>query len=79
MYKVTLRFYVASITENAGGSHSVVLQPSYKDGANSDWSKYTPSGKIDLNLSTEASIGFYQQALRAKSTVGITMEIVEDV
>jgi hypothetical protein len=78
MKTVTLRFYVASITEHAGSHHSIVMQPSYAHGANSDWSKYTPSGKIEINLSTEASVEFYTEALRNKSTIGITMEVVED-
>ena len=76
MNKVTLRFYVASVTEHAGGSHAVVLQPDYKDGANKDWSKYTPSGTITLNLSTEASVEFYTTALRNKSTIAIEMVAV---
>lgn len=76
--KVTLRFYVLSVTEHAGGNHAVVLQPSYKDGANADWSKYTPSGKIELNLSQAAAVDFYTEAMRNKSTVGITMEVVAD-
>lgn len=78
MQKVTLRFYVQSITEHAGSHHTVILAPSYAHGANAEWSKYTPSGSITLNLSTEASVEFYVAALRDKSTVGITMEVVAD-
>lgn len=78
MNRVTLRFYVQSVTEHAGGQHTVTLAPSYKDGANSDWAKYTPAGRIELSLSQAAAVDFYTDALRAKSTVGITMEIVED-
>ena len=76
---MTLRFYVASLTEHAGGNWSLVLKPSYAHGANAEWSKYTPGGEINLNLSTEASVEFYQKALREKSTIGIEMSMVEDV
>lgn len=76
MQKVTLRFYVASITEHAGGNHAIILQPDYKDGANKDWSKYTPSGTITLNLSTEASVEFYSEAMRNRSTIAIEMVAV---
>ncbi len=77
MNKVSLRFYVVSVTENAGGSHQVLLQPSYKDGANSDWAKYTPSGRLELNLSQEAAVEFYVEALRNKSDIHIEMSVVE--
>jgi hypothetical protein len=76
--RVTLRFYVQTVAEHAGGSHTVTMVPSYKDGANKDWSKYTPSGKIELSLSQEAAVEFYTNAMRDKSTVGITMEVVAD-
>lgn len=75
---VTLRFYVASVTENAGGNFSVRLLPDYANGANAEWSEFTPSGTIDLNLSTAASIEFYMDALRAKSTIAIEMSIDEN-
>lgn len=78
MQKVTLRFHVQSVTENAGGTHSTVLVPSYKDGANKEWSKYTPSGRIELNLSQDAAVDFYVEAMRDHKTIGITMEVVED-
>ncbi len=76
--RVTLRFHVQTVAEHAGGNHTVTLVPSYKDGANKDWAKYTPSGKIELSLSQEAAVEFYTDALRNKSTVGITMEVVPD-
>jgi hypothetical protein len=76
--RVTLRFHVQSVTEFAGGNKQVTLTPSYKDGANKDWAKYTPSGKIELNLSQDAAIDFYEYAMRNSQTVGITMEIVAD-
>jgi hypothetical protein len=76
--KMTLRFHVQSVTENSGGTHAVTLVPSYKDGANKQWSKFTPSGRIDLNLSQEAAVEFYTEAMRGSKTIGITMEVVED-
>lgn len=76
MQKVTLRFYVQSITENAGGSHTLTMAPDYAHGANAEWSKYTPAGLINLNLSTEASINFYREALRNHSTVAIEMSVI---
>lgn len=75
----TLRFYVAELTELAGGSFKVVLQPSYSHGANADWSKYTPSGRIELSLTAEVAIEFYRDALHAKQTLAIEMSPTEDV
>lgn len=75
--KVTLRFYVQSITEHAGGYHQLTLAPDYKDGANKEWSKYTPAGQINLNLSTEASVEFYRDAMREKKTIHIEMTALD--
>lgn len=77
MNRVTLRFHVQSVTEHDGGNHSVILTPSYKDGANKEWAKYTPSGRIELSLSQDAAVEFYTNAMRGHKTVGITMEVVE--
>lgn len=51
---ITLRFYVRSIRRQAGDeNHYVELAPAYADGANKDWAKYTPSGKIELVVNSE--------------------------
>lgn len=77
--KMTLRFYVQSLTENAGGSYSTILAPDYKDGANKEWSKYTPAGSIQLTLSQGVAIEFYRDALRNRSTIEIEMTAVNPV
>lgn len=76
--QVSLRFYVQSLTENAGGTHSLTMAPNYKDGANKEWAKYTPGGLINLSLGQEAAVEFYKRALREHKTVKITMEIEDD-
>lgn len=78
MSKMTLRFYVQSVTEHAGGNHQVILVPSYKDGANAEWSKFTPSGRIELNLSQDAAVEFYVDAMRANDDIHIEMGVVRD-
>jgi hypothetical protein len=55
----SLRFYVSQITQRATGGNApeggeVILAPAYKDGKNSDWAKYTPSGSITLNVNGPA-------------------------
>lgn len=59
----SLRFYVQSITRTAsnsgpGDGGAVVMAPSYANGKNSDWSKYTPSGKIELQVTGPAFAWF---------------------
>ncbi len=75
--RITLRFYVASVTELAGGQHNVRLQPDYKDGANKDWAKFTPAGSIELSLSQEAAVEFYVDAMRERKSIHITMEAIK--
>lgn len=47
---VKARFYVNSVQRNASGTATVRLNPSMKGEANKEWSKYTPSGEIVLNV-----------------------------
>ena len=61
---VKAKFYVTSIQEHStgpGGSasqKSVRLAPVYgKDGSeNAEWSKYTPSGQIEMTITNEAAL-----------------------
>lgn len=71
---VTARFHVSSLTQHQGGTHSVVLTPDYANGANKEWSKATPTGKIELGLTNPDAVATFQEWLDASSTIEITME-----
>jgi hypothetical protein len=76
---VSARFYVQQITHRASGGGvkpeggEVVLAPSYANGKNADWSKYTPAGSITLQVSGPA-FGWFKEHLSAD--VAITFDDV---
>ena len=79
---ITLRFYVKEVSRTAGADYvTVKLQPAYKDGRNSDWSKFTPSGSIELTVSNPAAIKQFDEWLNfggIPADIHITMEPVND-
>jgi hypothetical protein len=70
---VKARFWVQKVTKQAvsGGNvmRSVELAPVIRsvgqpgDGENVDWSKYTPSGSITLNVTAEAAGDWFESML----------------
>lgn len=60
--KVRAKFFVTTVKHNHSGDPNTVfatieLAPVYADGGeNEDWSRYTPSGKIEMNVTNPAAI-----------------------
>lgn len=54
MPKIVARFYVQSFTKKAGDTATVLLQPAMSK-ENARWSQYTPSGRIEMELTRKAS------------------------
>jgi hypothetical protein len=50
--------FVQQVARNAGDTASVTLQAVSRGKENAEWSKYTPSGSVNLTLSREASPAF---------------------
>lgn len=80
--QVKARFYVAQVAKNAGsfGNHlSVTLLPvTRKTGDNVDWSKYTPSGKIEMTVSAETgAFAWFEE--RIGKDVSLTFEDAPEV
>lgn len=73
MSTVHARFYVHQITKNATNYTSVTLLPAVRGKDNADWSKYTPSGKIDMNVSGETAAAAWFESMLGKD-VSITFE-----
>jgi hypothetical protein len=49
--RVTGRHEFTSVSKDAGITQVTVhMQPVYDEGANSQWSKYTPSGELHLTI-----------------------------
>lgn len=78
--KITARFYVQEITDYGNTEQSrIVLQPAYGDGQNKDWAKYTPSGKIELNIQTDTAANeFFRDLIRDKTrNVAVEFSVVD--
>lgn len=79
------RFWVQKVTKQAaaGGNitRTVELAPVVRaaplDGSdgNVDWSKYTPSGRIEMNISADAAGQAFEDAIG--KDVAITFEILD--
>jgi hypothetical protein len=72
---VNARFYVQSISKHAQMTHTaVVLMPVLKATEdNISWSKYTPSGKIEMNVSNETGAAAWFESMLGKD-IAITFE-----
>lgn len=55
-------FYVNKVTENASGSHEVIMNPVAK-GPYGDYSRYTPSGEFKLTSVNDATLPFFREHL----------------
>jgi len=55
---VRARMFVQQVARNAGDTATVSLQAVSRGKENAEWSKYTPSGSVNLTLSREASAAF---------------------
>jgi hypothetical protein len=55
---VRARMFVQQVARNAGDTATVTLQAVSRGKENSEWSKYTPSGSVNLTLTREASAAF---------------------
>lgn len=78
--KVTARFYVQEIKDFGNSDYSqVVLTPAYGDGQNKDWAKYTPSGRIEMNIGTDLpAMQFFRDLLRDKDhNIAVEFSVVD--
>lgn len=55
---VRARMFVSQVARNAGDTATVTLQAVSRGKENSEWSKYTPAGSVNLTLTREASGAF---------------------
>lgn len=78
---VRARFYVAKIEKNAsnggGGFMGVTLQPCVRPtNDNITWSKYTPSGKLEMNVTADGAGEWFESMLG--KDVAITFDVPEE-
>lgn len=84
---VRARFWVQKVTKSAaaGGAFTRTVelapvvrsvgQPGYEPEGNVDWSKYTPSGRIELTITADAAGEAFEAAIG--QDVAITFEILD--
>jgi len=77
--QVKAKFYVNKITKSANFGHtSVELLPvTRKTDDNTDWAQFTPSGKLDMNVSTSTGAAQWFEDMLGKD-VSITFEEAVD-
>lgn len=85
--KIRARFWVQKVTLSAASGGAIartvelapvvrsIGHPGYDPEANIDWSKYTPSGRIEMNI-TDLSAGEAFQDAVGKD-VAITFEVLD--
>lgn len=71
---VKARFYVHTITKSNTDYVQLILMPvTRKTGDNVDWSKYTPSGRLEMNVSKETGAAkWFEDKMDAGEDVGIS-------
>lgn len=78
---VKARFYVSQVTKHANGGsteqpRAITLLPVVRPTPdNVEWSKYTPSGKIEMTVTAEPAASWFEDHLG--KDVSITFEDVE--
>lgn len=61
---VSARFFVASILKTASDSLAVTLLPVVRPtNDNIEWSKYTPSGKLEMNVTADGARAWFEDRL----------------
>lgn len=77
--QIKARFFVQSITRTNAPFLGVVLQPVLRaTDDNVSWSKYTPSGKLEMSVSRETpAAAEFERALDLGADISITLEVIE--
>jgi len=85
--KIRARFWVQKTTKQAASKGSTVVtaelapviratgQPGYDPEANVDWSRYTPSGRIEMTISNEIAAAIFEKNIGRD--VAITFEFID--
>lgn len=63
---VKAKFFVQSVMEQVGqdGGGQVVLSAVARGENNKEWSKYTPSGKIEMYVTNQSAFDWFRTAMR---------------
>lgn len=73
---VSARFYVSTITKHAADNFAVTLLPVVRPtNDNIEWSKYTPSGKIEMSITADGAREWFES--RLGKDVAITFDEVD--
>lgn len=61
---VTARFYISQVTKTTTDVLGVTLMPVIRPtNDNIEWSKYTPSGKIEINVTADGARDWFEDRL----------------
>lgn len=74
---VKASFFVASTTKHASGQVEVKLRASLQGSRNKEWSKYTPSAELVMQVTSEPAAKWFDD--RIGKDVSITFDDFPDV
>ena len=73
--QVKAKFVVEQVTKHASGFHTVECHATNKkDGDNTDWSKWTPTGKLTMTITNEPAVDVF----KAGKCVWLTIEPIDE-
>lgn len=59
--KVRAKFRCNTVTKHDGGAETVKMMPVYSEaGVNKEWSEYTPSGSLEMLITTKGAVGVFE-------------------
>ncbi|UOW92765.1 hypothetical protein SEA_ROBINROSE_22 [Microbacterium phage RobinRose] len=77
--QISARFYVHSLTRTNTDYLGVVLNPVLRSTEdNVQWAKFTPSGKIEMNVHRDTGAAAeFERALEERRDIAITFEVLD--
>ena len=78
---IRAKFFVTSVElfASPADSGSVKLTATNKkDGDNTDWSKWTPSGSVQMYITNPSAFEFFKDAMNGNKTIYVDFNLVEE-
>jgi hypothetical protein len=78
--KVRAKFFVNAIEMYSAPADSgsvKLLATNQKDGDNTDWSKWTPSGSVQMMITNPTAFEFFKDAMKGNKPIYLDFQLVE--
>lgn len=77
---VRAKFHVSSVeifSQPADTGKVKLVASNSKEGDNTDWSKWTPSGSLEMHITNPPAFAFFKDAMHAGKSIYVDFNIVE--